>query len=1147
MADRTRRTRTFASLGALAWFSVASNRASVASDRASGQLPDEAAVRRALDDGRYGEAVGLAGHLVSSIDGEQHADSIQTARALNLQVEALLKGGGAAAPSTLSLAERALELTRRLAGEHDVDYAASLENLGTLRVERGEFRLALAAQEQALAIRSDALGRDHPAVADSLDDVALPLIRLDRFLEADERLKESQRIRETRPEQSLPLARTLYLVALLRRQGGDFAAAKTAADRAWDLQRQAQPTHPDTALTVQMRGDLLFFAGDWTGAQALWRESLATYEARLGPDHPLLARVLRWLANAAKSFGDLSEAQQLLDRALAIKQRSLAMCHPETAALLNDSANLATYGGRYSEAEKLYAEALAVNEQCLGPTHSLTATIIHNQGNLALEMGDLAKADALQSRAARVWSTGLGPDHPYVARALDARAEVATARGQFTRARTLYAQALSIREKRLGDTHPDTAWTLANLARTRGGAGELALSIQRADRATAIYRAGAASQEPDHFARALAISGSLEARRGEYERARERFAEALQVRERIFGASHPLTAEARADVGSAEFQLGDAAHALANALTAEQIGRDHLHYTIRYLPERQALEYAQRRPKGLDLALSIVAAGQAGVPAAIMDSVVQSRGVILDELAARARSATLADPSLRSVNAAASLARSKFATLMLRSVLGNDPVPRAVLDRTRQEKEAAERALAEQSVAEQADLQRVRAGADEVRRALPSGSALVSYVRYDRTFPSVGPVRAGAQQAQYIALVMLADSPDSFAVPLGSASSLEALVTQWRDHAVGRMRAPGASEDEAAYRAAGLLLRQRIWDPVAAHLDRAGHVFVVPDGALNLVSFPALPTRRSQYLVETGPVIQLLSTERDLVPGDVVSSGRGLLAVGGPSYGLGPAAPSTPSARRAGCGPAGVVTFADLPGARAEVREVSRIWASSPSDAAGTASPDDIIVLSGRAATEEAVLRTAGGRRVLHLATHGFFLDAGCEDGAAGTRGVGGVVPLSAAATVRDRNPLLVSGLALAGANLRGRPSSLNDDGVLTAEEVSSMNLQGTEWAVLSACDTGLGEIRSGEGVFGLRRAFQIAGVRTVIMSLWSVEDQAARVWMQALYQGRFRQHLSTADAVHQASLRVLQTRRARGESTHPFFWAGFVAAGDWR
>ena len=116
----------------------------------------------------------------------------------------------------------------------------------------------------------------------------------------------------------------------------------------------------------------------------------------------------------------------------------------------------------------------------------------------------------------------------------------------------------------------------------------------------------------------------------------------------------------------------------------------------------------------------------------------------------------------------------------------------------------------------------------------------------------------------------------------------------------------------------------------------------------------------------------------------------------------------------------------------------------------------------------------------------------------------------------------------------------------LNAEEIAGLNLQGTEWAVLSACDTGLGQITAGEGVFGLRRALQIAGVHTIVMSLWSVEDQSTRAWMRALYRARLSDHLDTPDSVRAAGLRLLTDRRARGESTHPFYWAAFVAAGDW-
>jgi CHAT domain-containing protein len=137
--------------------------------------------------------------------------------------------------------------------------------------------------------------------------------------------------------------------------------------------------------------------------------------------------------------------------------------------------------------------------------------------------------------------------------------------------------------------------------------------------------------------------------------------------------------------------------------------------------------------------------------------------------------------------------------------------------------------------------------------------------------------------------------------------------------------------------------------------------------------------------------------------------------------------------------------------------------------------------------------------------------------------------------------------LALAGANRRQYASVAEEDGILTAEEIAGLDLAGVEWAVLSACGTGLGEVKTGEGVLGLRRAFQVAGAATLIMSLWSVEDQAARRWMRALYEARHVRGMSTAESVREASLEVLRERRSKGESTHPLFWGAFVATGDWR
>jgi CHAT domain-containing protein len=297
-------------------------------------------------------------------------------------------------------------------------------------------------------------------------------------------------------------------------------------------------------------------------------------------------------------------------------------------------------------------------------------------------------------------------------------------------------------------------------------------------------------------------------------------------------------------------------------------------------------------------------------------------------------------------------------------------------------------------------------------------------------------------------------------------------------------------------------------------MGRPARVFVVPEGPLHLVPFAALPSAASGYLAETGPTFQYLSAERDLVPPGAAAPPGSLLALGGPAFDA-PAAPArTASAAHRGlsgsCRGFEDLRFAPLPHASREVAEIARL--------SGT--PSRILV--GREATEEAFKALAPGSGTLHLATHGFVLGEGCARG--------------------REVPLRLAGLALTGANLRGRLDG--EDGILTAEEVAALDLASVDWVALSACDTGLGGIAAGEGILGLRRAFAIAGARTLVMSLWPVDDKDARRWMRGAYGARFGRGQDAAEAARTAAREILRERRARGLDTGPVHWGGFVAAG---
>ena len=344
-----------------------------------------------------------------------------------------------------------------------------------------------------------------------------------------------------------------------------------------------------------------------------------------------------------------------------------------------------------------------------------------------------------------------------------------------------------------------------------------------------IFKRTGPSDEPDHFARVLALRGDIEIRRGDYLSARASFAEALSTREQIFGASHPLVADSQARLAAADLALGSQDAALTRALDAERAGRDHLQFTVRYLPERQAMAYAAKRPRALDLALSIVASESAAAPKSVFNAVIQSRGVILDELVAREKARSGSGPETASLNATAIQARQRYANLIVRSL--QEQVPRAMLDEARQQKEDAERALAESSVDARTEMRRADISFNDVDEALPYNAVLVSFVLYDRTRIPVKEHRPISYKPipSYGAFVQRAGASEVAFMPLGTAAWIDGLIKAWRIEAGGGSIVSGHSASQAsiAYRTAGAALRRAVWDPLnaprrwsGAHLHR---------------------------------------------------------------------------------------------------------------------------------------------------------------------------------------------------------------------------------------------------------------------------------------------------------------------------------------
>ena len=421
-------------------------------------------------------------------------------------------------------------------------------------------------------------------------------------------------------------------------------------------------------------------------------------------------------------------------------------------------------------------------------------------------------------------------------------------------------------------------------------------------------------------------------------------------------------------------------------------------------------------------------------------------------------------------------------------------------------RERLEATLSERSAEFRAEMRPVTLEA--VQAAIPGDAVLIEFAVF-RPFDPEAERNEEAYGPAHYAAYLVSKHGAPIGVDLGAVEDIDPLVTAMRK----ALRDPGNADVKARARA----LDERIMRPLRARLSGATRLLISPDGGLNLVPFETLVDEHGRYLIERFATTYLTSG-RDLLRMQTapVPPGKPVI-VADPLFGE----PAAVIARRGPSSAADSVRsvtvgadlsglyFAPLLGSALEGRAIKALF-------------PEATLLTGRRATKSTIARLSAPS-ILHIASHGFFLE---DDASGGSE------------SVIAQNPLLRSGLALAGANL---PGSGQGEGILTALEAAGLNLWGTALVTLSACDTGVGDVHNGEGVYGLRRAFMLAGAETLVMSLWPVSDAVARDTMVAYY-ARLRSGAGRGDALRQAKLSILRRPALR----HPYYWAGFIQSGDW-
>ncbi|AHB89035.1 CHAT and TPR repeat domain protein [Thermosynechococcus sp. NK55a] len=786
--------------------------------------------------------------------------------------------------------------------------------------------------------------------------------------------------------------------------------------------------------------------------------------------------------------GNMQAAISLAERFVTLVENTLGPNHTFLAASLNQLAKLHVDQGNYAAALPLYQRALAIYERAGGSDQLEVAATLNNLANLYRAQGNHDAALPVFQRALAIAEKTRGLNHPEVAIILNNMALLYTEQKKTAAALPLYQRALRIVESTLGEKSPYVATTLNNLAGLYRQQKNYAAALPLYQRALQIRQQTLPPGHPD-IAASLNNLATLYFDQRNYAAALPLYQRTLAIAESRLGHNHPNTALALSNLAAVYWQQGNLTQTLALLQNVQEVEEKNLSenlivgsedYKRNYLATFQDstnailtlhLQHLPRHPEATALALTTILRRKGR----LLDFFSQNQARLQRQLAA---------PDQAKLEQLTKL-RTAIAKLVFASAA---PAAFSQLQQLETQASQLEAELSLRSASFRELTQPVTIAA--VQRLIPANAALLEFIRYrpyDLRTQNFGEPRYG--------VYVLRPRGQPLGKDLGTAAEIDAQVRQSRFR-LADPRLPKVEVQQAAQ-----ALAEQVITPIRPWLGNATHLLIAPDGELNTIPFQALVDAQGRYLVESY-LITLLTSGRELLRFQSRSvTANTPLIIADPSFdrSFGNASSSTMHSLDWRS-----LTFTPLPGTAEEAQALRALLPQAQ-------------VLLQAAATETAV-KAANSPKILHLATHGFFLAS------SGNKGI-------------LENPLLRSGLVLAASNAR-QSGSEGDDGFLTALEVTSMNLSGTELVVLSACDTGRGEVVNGEGVYGLRRAFTLAGARSQVSTLWKVDDRVTRDMMIAFYQNLHRGMGRTE------ALRQVQLQRLKEES--PYYWAAFVSSGDW-
>lgn len=910
------------------------------------------------------------------------------------------------------------------------------------------------------------------------------------------------------------------VAASLRMLAGEYTAEGNYEQAQPFLQRAVEIAKKDPgvneiplALALEALATNHQKAGRYQEAEQLFRQSLEIRKKNLGETHPDTLDGMVYLAGLFQLQGKMEQASDLLVKNLAARQKP-DQNPADVAIAMNNLAQLYIDVGKYSKALPLFQQALQLARDLYGENDLTVATINSNLGLLFNTQHLYDKSLAFSRKALNIRLAILGDRHPDTLLSLNNIALASWFSGDLDEASKGFSRAYEISGQVLGTAHPTTIQILNNYGFVLGDQGDFAYAASLLEKSV-ILAEDVLGQDHPSVSNNLLVQGMLYAKKGDHLLAVKSFQKGLSISTKVYGEGNHFRSVFLVNLAFSYVHLNDDLKAHKAALEGMALASARFQRQGSFLSRKEREPLFSLMSESFEIFLDPkLCQGCADVA---MFARLNLQG-LLQEMERR-----------QSLLVFAQGPQQKLAN-NLRSV--QQQLASMALDKNQRGRLEIQRNEIEQNLYRLIPELKPRVvSVQQIAKALPVDAVLVEFVRI-RSFDASKPRGQQWGAGRYVALILHSNGSVQ-TEELGSAKDVEALIALALQASEQKLvDAPQLWAD----------VSQRIIRPLARATQGTKTWFISPDGELNRVPFAALSSPTSSSLLSEVVQLRVLTTGRELLDlnDNLPSPSSQSLVVANPSFDRLASSSSKAQSQASSSalekesalkrsGDMNELIWSPLPGTAKEGVEVAEVTGGR--------------LLLKDDATADAV-KSQSSPNILHLATHAYFLpDKESVQTSAPMGGMAliGGTPGFKASFIQGESPLLRSGIVLAGANQPNQGGS--DDGYLTALEVAQLNWSGTDLVVISACESGRGEIRTGEGVFGLKRSIAVAGARSSLLSLWMVDDQATAAFMQSFYK-RLKDGKGKGDALAETQ-KEFRNHPIAGWR-HPYVWAAFQLSGDW-